>query len=137
MYTRRQKVKYLTSQFNLDGKGLEIGPHVDPMFRRSQGINVRYVETRDGDTLRAFVKEQGGDPSIVEDIDYVLERGKTLAEHAPGETFDWVTSSHVIEHIPDFLGHLCAFRSIRPVIPTTSGHLNRGIRPLLARRVEA
>ena len=31
----------------------------------------------------------------------------------------------------------CAFRSIRPVIPTTSGHLNRGIRPLLARRVEA
>ena len=76
------------------------------MFRRSQGINVRYVETRDGDTLRALVKEQGGDPSIVEDIDYVLERGKTLAEHAPGETFDWVTSSHVIEHIPDFLGHL-------------------------------
>ncbi len=31
----------------------------------------------------------------------------------------------------------CAFRSMRPVIPTTSGHLNRGIRSLLARRVEA
>ncbi len=106
MYTRRQKVNYLTKQFNLDGLGLEIGPHVDPMFRRSEGINVRYLETRDGDTLRALVIEQGRDPSIVEDIDYVLQRGKTLAQHAPGETFDWVTSSHVVEHIPDFLGHL-------------------------------
>ena len=31
----------------------------------------------------------------------------------------------------------CAYRGIRPVIPTTSGHLNRGIRPLMAHRVEA
>ena len=106
MHTRRQKVQYLTGQFNLDGKGLEIGPHVDPMFRKSEGINVRYLETRDSDTLRALVVKQGRDPSIVEDIDYVLQRGKTLAQHAPGESFDWVSSSHVIEHIPDFLGHL-------------------------------
>ena len=34
-------------------------------------------------------------------------------------------------------GATCAYRRIRPVIPTTSGHLNRGIRPLMARRVEA
>ena len=32
---------------------------------------------------------------------------------------------------------VCTFRHIRPVIPTTSGHLNLGIRPLVARRLEA
>ncbi|HUS97062.1 MAG TPA: hypothetical protein VMX97_10015, partial [Hyphomicrobiaceae bacterium] len=32
---------------------------------------------------------------------------------------------------------VCAFRNIRPPIPTASGHLNRGIRPPMARCVEA
>ena len=31
----------------------------------------------------------------------------------------------------------CAFRSIRPAIPITSGHLNRGIRPPLFSGCEA
>ena len=31
----------------------------------------------------------------------------------------------------------CVFRGIRPVIPTTSGHLNRGIRPPLFSGFEA
>ena len=32
---------------------------------------------------------------------------------------------------------VCAFRGIRPPIPTASGHLNRSIRPPVARCVEA
>lgn len=48
---------------------------------------------------------------------------------------DRANPKKIIEISPH--GGDCAFRSIRPVIPTTSGHLNRGIRPLLARRVEA
>ena len=32
---------------------------------------------------------------------------------------------------------VCVFRGIRPVIPTTSGHLNRGIRPPLFSGFEA
>ena len=34
-------------------------------------------------------------------------------------------------------GRDCAFRGIRPPIPTASGHLNRSIRPPVARCVEA
>ena len=34
-------------------------------------------------------------------------------------------------------GYNCVFRGIRPVIPTTSGHLNRGIRPPLFSGFEA
>jgi SAM-dependent methyltransferase len=106
MYTRRQKIDFLSAAIDLDGAGLEIGPHTSPMFRRSQGVNVRYLETRSAEELRALVRQNGGDPSVVEEIDYILERGKTLLQHSDGTQFDWVTSSHVIEHIPDFLGHM-------------------------------
>ena len=37
----------------------------------------------------------------------------------------------------EFLEAGCAFRGIRPPIPTASGHLNRSIRPPVARCVEA
>lgn len=40
----------------------------------------------------------------------------------------------VIAHSADAV---CTFRGIRPVVPTTSGGLNRSIRPPLARRLEA
>jgi len=104
--TRKDKIAVLASHFRMDGLGLEIGPHVAPMFRRSEGLHVRYIETRSGDELRALMQSQGRDPTTVEDIDFILDRDKTLAQHAPESRFDWVTSSHVIEHIPDFLGHL-------------------------------
>ena len=51
----------------------------------------------------------------------------------------------VRKRIIDLLNHgnyslfepVCAFRGIRPPIPTASGHLNRSIRPPVARCVEA
>jgi hypothetical protein len=106
LHARRDKIALISGYFRMDGTGLELGPHVAPMFRRSEGIDVRYLDVRSGDRLRAMMQEAGRDPDIVEEIDYVLERGKTIAEHAPGQRFDWVTSAHVVEHIPDVLGHL-------------------------------
>jgi hypothetical protein len=103
---RRGKTAALSRHFRMEGSGLELGPHVAPMFRRSEGVDVRYLESRSGEELRALMREQGRDPAIVEDIDYILERGTPLAVQVQGRRFDWVTSSHVVEHIPDFLGHL-------------------------------
>lgn len=104
--TRRAKIEVLSRYLRLNGSGLELGPHIAPMFRRSDGLEVRYLESRGGDELRALVTAQGGDPAVVEDIDYILQRGKSLAEHVGARRFDYVASSHVVEHIPDFLGHL-------------------------------
>ena len=42
-----------------------------------------------------------------------------------------------LRHIFADGGYACVFRGIRPVIPTTSGHLNRGIRPPLFSGFEA
>lgn len=103
---RRAKLAFLRERINTGGLGLEIGPHVDPMFRKSRGDRVRYLETRSTGDLRQAMRAAGRDPAIVEDIDYVLDRGQTLAENVGGTKFDWVASSHVLEHIPDFVGHL-------------------------------
>ena len=43
----------------------------------------------------------------------------------------------VIEGNGSRVRFVCVFRGIRPVIPTTSGHLNRGIRPPLFSGFEA
>ncbi len=43
----------------------------------------------------------------------------------------------VVDGLKGFPDAICVFRGIRPVIPTTSGHLNRGIRPPLFSGFEA
>ena len=104
--TRKDKIAALAQFFDFSGMGLELGPDIRPMFRRSDGYNVRYLEARSGDQMRQILEKKGQDPSQVEDIDYILDRSKSLAEHVGDQRFTWVTSAHVVEHIPDFLGHL-------------------------------
>lgn len=109
---RRHKVAFLRDRIDLDGLGLELGPHVDPMFRKSRGVRVRYLETRSTETLRASMVAQGRDPALVEEIDYLLNRDQSLSQMTEGTLFDWVASSHVLEHIPDFVGHLAEVGSV-------------------------
>ena len=109
---REQKIEIIRSFLNMSGMGLELGPHVNPMFRKSKGDPVRYLESRTTDELRALMVSQNRDPSIVEDIDYILQRGTALREMVNSTKFDWVVSSHVIEHIPDFVSHLNEVASV-------------------------
>jgi len=109
---RNEKISFLSERVNLDGIGLELGPHVAPLFRKSRGARVKYLETRPTEDIRAAMVKAGRDPSIVEDIDFVHDFDKDLSENVGGETFDWVASSHVLEHIPNFVGHLNDVRAV-------------------------
>ncbi|MCQ0987052.1 class I SAM-dependent methyltransferase [Jiella marina] len=82
------------------------------MFRKSEGHSVKYLESRGTDELKQLMTDQGRDPKVVEEIDFLLDREKSLSEMVEGETFDWVVSSHVIEHIPDTITHLRDVTSI-------------------------
>jgi SAM-dependent methyltransferase len=103
---RRERREILERFLNPNDAGLEIGPDVRPIFRKSENCNVKYLESRNGDELRKFMLDNGKDASIVEDIDFVLDRDKSLQENVGMEKFDWIVSSHVLEHIPDFVRHL-------------------------------
>jgi hypothetical protein len=111
--TRNEKREYIRARISgLKGTGLEIGPHIDPLFRRSKGDNVVYLETRSASQLRQLCTKQGKDPQRVEEIDYIFSGQKTLKGLIADRTFPWVVSSHVIEHIPDFVGHLQEIQEI-------------------------
>jgi FkbM family methyltransferase len=105
--TRKEKVDFIRKIVQPErAKGLELGPDVNPVFRKSEGCRVKYLEATGTNALRERCIKTGIDPSKVETIDFILDRGKTLAEMVGSEApFDYVLTSHVIEHIPNLVAH--------------------------------
>lgn len=95
----------LRSLVNNQGFGLEIGPSHAPVFPRSEGFNIETLDHADADSLRSKYKAMGIDVSAIEDVTYVSD-GRPIHEIIPrrGE-YDFIFSSHVIEHVTDVIGY--------------------------------
>lgn len=85
--------------------GLEIGPSHRPLAAKRDGYNVRILDHLDAAGLRAKYAEHGVNIDAIEEVDYVW-RGEALEDLVAGERFAWIIASHVIEHVPDFVGFL-------------------------------
>lgn len=92
-------------------KVLEIGPSYNPIVPKRGGWNAVTLDHADRAALvEKYTGHAGVDVTRIEDVD-VIWRGESLdalfpvAQHG---TFDACVASHVIEHIPDFLGFLVA-----------------------------
>jgi hypothetical protein len=85
--------------------GLEIGPSHRPVAAKRNGFNVRILDHLDAPGLRAKYADHGVDIDAIEEVDYVWQ-GETLEALVGGERFAWIIASHVIEHVPDFIGFL-------------------------------
>ena len=87
-----------------DGLGLEIGPLHAPICRR-ETHNIRYIDVFSTDELKT---RYANDPNVsidhIVDIDYVW-RGE-LYGNLISERFDYVVSSHNIEHVPCLIAFL-------------------------------
>jgi SAM-dependent methyltransferase len=81
-------------------KILEIGPFVNPLIR---GANIKYADVLNRSELIARAEKGGRAFDDAPEIDYVLEN---LNIGIIEEKFDYVISSHCIEHQPDLIGHL-------------------------------
>lgn len=79
---------------------LEIGPFTNPMVR---GENVRYFDVLGKEELIIRAAEHGYNAESPVDIHYVSSNGDLGIVDA---TFDFVVSSHCIEHQPDLVRHL-------------------------------
>ncbi len=85
--------------------GLEIGALASPMLR-PPAARVKFVDHADSAALRA---KYAGDPAVALDDIVAVDAvwgDNTLAQCFPGERFDFVIASHVIEHVPDMIGWL-------------------------------
>lgn len=96
---------FLDANVSKEWFGLEIGPSHQPRFPKADGFNVEIVDHASADELRVKYASAGVDVSRIEEVDYVSD-GRALHDVVPrrGE-YDFVFSSHVIEHIPDFVSY--------------------------------
>jgi SAM-dependent methyltransferase len=85
---------------------LEIGPFHDPLV---SGPRARYFDLYDKETMLARVSAVGYPTQRVPDLHYISPDADL---GIVTDTFDAVLSSHVIEHQPDFVGHLDAVRRL-------------------------
>ena len=95
----------MNSMVDSGGRGLEIGPSHAPIFPKSKGYNVDVLDYASADDLRA--KYAGGTVNVeaIEHVDYVSD-GRPIHEIITDrECYDFIISSHVIEHVTDFVSY--------------------------------
>lgn len=76
---------------------LEIGPAHAPTFAKRDGFNTRNVDHLDRLGLMEKYRDHNVPTEEIEEVDYVLAPGATMAETIP-DRFDLVLAAHVLEH---------------------------------------
>ena len=84
---------------------MEISPNLAPMVTKNEGWNVKYLDLVTTETLIERAKSKNIAVESVPKIDYVYNPKFLISETVAPEKFDFVVSSHVIEHIPDLILH--------------------------------
>lgn len=101
-----ERARRITAELNLSGTGIEYGPLHRPLVPKSIYPDARYV---DFETREYLVKKYAEDPQVdtnlIPEID-VVTGGKPISQFLPPHSIDYVVASHVMEHVPDFIGWL-------------------------------
>src|SRR5215472_3740986 len=100
------RVAQLLSTTQRSSRILEIGPSHAPIAPKAAGWNSFVVDHATQAELRAKYRGYGVNIDAIEPVDFVWSAGG-LADAVPAAfhgTFDTVIASHVIEHVPDFVG---------------------------------
>jgi predicted SAM-dependent methyltransferase len=98
---RNEKILF---SINKNGVGIEVGPSHAPVAPKKMGYHVHIIDHACKAEL--IVKYQNEHTENIEDVDFIWS-GESYAE-LTGKTdyYDWLIASHVIEHVPDFIGFL-------------------------------
>lgn len=89
-----------------DGLMLEIGPAHNAILPKREGFNTKTVDYLDREGLVEKYREfQQYSPDDIEEVDYVLAPGASMADVIP-ERFDVVLASHVLEHTTSLIDFL-------------------------------
>lgn len=81
------------------GRGLEVAPLFRPILTKAMG-KVDYTDYMSTAELRERDKSHPDSVNLV-DIDFVWAPGARLKDCAGGRMYDYVVSSHVLEHVPN------------------------------------
>ncbi len=99
------RIEEITANLPLKtGRGLEISPLFRPILSKATG-KVDYTDYLPTEQLREREKAHPDVANLV-DIDFVWTPGSILKDCVDGRAYDYVVSSHVLEHVPNPLGWL-------------------------------
>lgn len=99
------RAQMITARINLAGQGVEYGPLRARLIPKP-GYDVLYVDYADREYLmKHYAKNPAVDVSLIPEID-IVTGGRSLSEFLGEMSIDYVVASHVMEHVPDFLGWL-------------------------------
>lgn len=101
-----ERTAQLRAMVDQAGFGLEIGPSHSPIFPKAEGFNVEILDYANRDALIAKYQALGVDPSKIEAVDYVSDGAPLHAVVPRRGEYDFIFSSHAIEHVTDFVGYL-------------------------------
>lgn len=101
--TRNERIlRYL----DISGKGLEIGPSLNPVAPKRAGFNVEIVDHASEKELIRRYQQHGHDTTAIEPVDFVW-KGESYSElTGKKKHYDWAIASHVIEHVPDLIAFI-------------------------------
>jgi len=108
VWSRYNKVKYFHQSIKNPSKDtiLELGPNLSPVFRK-ENFKVSYLETVDKTGLIQRANKKNISHHLIPEIDFIFNADKGMLKSLPDNIkFDYLCSSHVIEHIPNFIQHL-------------------------------
>jgi len=102
------KSRVAKALFKVDkaGRGLEIGPSINPIAPKSQGFQVEILDHLSTYGLRTKYHDHGVNVDGIEEVDFVWSGEKLSALIGEVGCFDYIIASHVIEHIPDVISFL-------------------------------
>lgn len=86
--------------------GLEIGPSLRPCAPKSKGYHVEIVDFMSRQELIDRYSAMGLDTSKIEEVDYIWDGHSYTETTGRVNAYDYIIASHVIEHVPDFIGFL-------------------------------
>lgn len=102
---RRERI---TRHITLAHRGIELGPYFNPLTPKRLGYNCLVVDIADRETLR---RQAASDPLIppetidlIEEVDLIgtsTDLASLISARGELETFEYVVSSHNLEHLPD------------------------------------
>lgn len=93
----------LRQLFDINGRGLEIGPSHNPLVPKSSGASIESIDYCDAATLREKYKNAPVDLSRIEEVDYIVKNGSIAQTVNRSAYYDYIVASHVIEHVPDLI----------------------------------
>lgn len=103
---RRNHFDKMLAHIHKEQYGLEIGPSLRPCAPKREGYHVETIDHLSRQELIEKYASMGLDTAKIEEVDYIWRGGSYSDLTGKTDSYDYILASHLIEHVPDFVGFL-------------------------------